>query len=292
VAWVQNLPGAASVFLDRETLEIEHVAKAFTPLAWTGDEDMLGWRRNDKGRPMIGIYRLAERGKLYALAGMAPPAGLIQVRPLYSGAPPLAALLAPEGWRGPHEQDVQRHAGSSVSASFKAVLCAGARIWLMDLRSGKRVPVGKQQMWMGCPVTGGPFLWGVVDRAGGPRLVRLEVSDDGIRESSVWSFPEPGFWFVAAFDGNGLWLFRDPGIRGAAHGGGVSTTTSRNAELWRFNVFGRSWNRDTTPLIEFDSSKAGVGARLVAISPDGRWMVLRRDGDRLDLREPSPSARR
>jgi hypothetical protein len=291
VAWVRYLPGAASVFLDRQTLEIEHVAKGFAPLAWIGDGKLLGWRRNDRGVPMIGIYRLAESGGLHALAlaDMASPAGLMQIRPLYAGAPPLAATLAPEPLAGPHERDALRHAGSGrFMPAPRALLCAGARIWLMDLRSGDRKAVGRDRVWMGCPLSAGPFLWGAADMAGGPRLVRLEPEGDGLIVSGEWPFPREGFWFApVAHAGGGLWLLRDAGVRGEAHGGGRSATTSRKGEIWRFDVDREQWTRVTTPPIGLESGKLSEGARFIAVSPDGRWLAIREDETHIRLRSVS-----
>ncbi len=288
VAWVARLPGAASVFLDRNTLETVHLARGFVPLAWVTDEQLLGWRRNDRGQPMIGIYRLAggENAGLHALTWKPGHAGvqLTQVRPLYTGAPPQAAVLVPGPERGPHERAQQAHAAHmNPEAPRQALLCAGARLWQMDLHSGRREAIGRDRLWMGCPLAAGPFLWAVADMAGGPRLIRLETKGRNLRPSGHWPVPRSGFWFApAAFDGTSLWLFRDAGIRGPARGGGSSTTTSRQAEAWRFTVFMPGW-KPTGVHLPLDSAKAYEGARLIAISPGGAWLAWRANETQIRL---------
>ena len=289
VAWVSRLPGSASVFLDRGTLQVEQIAKGFVPLAWTGEETLLGWRRNDKGQPMIGLYSLVARGELHALAlsSLASPGALAQVRPLYTGAPPLAAVLVPRPWRGIHEQEWRRHAGAPAGGAKQALLCSGFRAWLMDLRRGERTLVGANRVWTSCAMPAGPFLWATADMAGGIHLIRLEPTGEGtLRESAAWPLPGEGFWFgPVGFDGSYLWLLRDPGVEAPARGGpAMSTTTSRRAEIWRVDPLdGRARRASRFGSIELDSGKLQQGARLIAVSPDGGWVAVRVDGHHVAL---------
>jgi len=186
------------------------------------------------------------------------------------------------------------------------VLCSGSRVWLLDLHTGQRKVLGKQWIWSTCPRRGGPFLWATILTGSGSKLVALEraeptehtslldlltnsdpLSGSGLQLAHELALPAGGFWFgpaAATADGLRLWLLHDlgqgmPGAGPSARGG----TTARHAELWRYDLVSNVWSASRLAPIPLDSGRMNDAARLLAISPDGRWLAVRTATDTVRL---------
>jgi len=284
VAWVgEYLPGGAALFIDRASFRPVALEPGFMPLAWRDDEHLLGWRRNERAQPMIGIYALSDTGTLHTLSGPgrnmpAHARRLIQVRPLYTGAPPLSAVIVPPPLEGPHERAVHARSDRVSALAPLALLCNGSRAALLDLRSGRRTQVLEEAVLMGCPVAAGHLIWALVDQPGGARLISLERRGQDLHIIRAHALPQPRFWFgPLAADLNRIWLVQDPGHAAPASGGsgGVSYTTRRDGVLWSFTQDAADWRRWPLPRFRVDSGKIFEGARLAALSPDGYRLAVR-----------------
>lgn len=287
VAWVpEHFPGAASSFLDPASLEVLAVEPGFAPLAWLGGGRLLGWRRNECGMPRVGVYTLSAPGELHTLGRAAGGWKLRQTRPLYHGAPPLAAVIPPPPAQGPHE----RAAGTKGAALTWAFTCDGARMHRLDLGSGARHPVAGVLAATSCPLRWGPFLWFTAETGDGPRLVDLEADGRDARLVRSRAFPGGGFWFGPVAVGAGrLVLMQDEGMRVPVGRGASWTGTSRRPRLWTLDPDTGEWRRLPVPPVPLDSGRLFAGARLAAVSPDGRWLALRRDAEVIEL-WPLPSS--
>lgn len=142
-----------------------------------------------------------------------------------------------------------------------------------------------------------PFLGPPVPASGGQTVYAMDgrghlVAFDGttLRERTtalMWTPGEAGacrFWFAygpVAVVGRIVLFLCDPGVQqpfGPATGG---VTTGR-ASLWAFDV-GRREKRPALPVEIADAGHWLLGYRLVAVSPDGRFVAVRERLRRLSI---------
>ena len=275
---------APAVVLDRATLIPLGTEPGLHPALFLPDDRLFGWYQRPEaaaagagpqppgpagrpgtagapaaGEPQNGLFRLE-----------AGPDGLVRAsleQPLWSGSPGLE--------------------GHAISGDVRYLLTnTFSGYVLTDLTTAERQPVYRSA-FLGPPVRSadGQTVYAMDGRG---NLVLFDAAT--LRESTtvlMWSPGEAGpcrFWFaygpVAAIGRTVLFLC-DPGVErvmGRATGG-VSTG---KATLWAFDV-GRREKRPVLPVEVADAGQWLMGQRLVAVSPDGRFVAVRENLHRLSI---------
>lgn len=278
---------APAVVLDRATLTPLGTEPGLHPALFLPDDRLFGWyeRPGADGTPAAGPGPqppgpASRPGAAGAPAAGEPQNGLFR---LEAGADGLVhASLEQLLWSGSPGLE-----GHAVSGDLRYLLTnTFSGYVLTDLTTAERQPVYRSA-FLGPPVRSadGQTVYAMDGRG---NLVLFEAAS--LRESTtvlMWSPGEAGpcrFWFaygpVAAIGRMVLFLC-DPGVEkimGRATGG----VTTGQATLWAFDV-GRREKRPLLPVEVADAGQWLLGQRLVAVSPDGRFVAVRENLHRLSI---------
>ena len=275
---------APAVVLDRATLAPVGMGPGLHPALFLPDGRLFGWHEPPEPGAAQGTPQPAQPARRASTAGAAATgqaqSGLFRLEAGPEGL--VRAVLEQPLWTGSPSLE-----GHAVSGDLRYLLSnTFSGYVLTDLATAERQQVHRSP-FLGPPVrpADGQTIYAMDGRG---NLVLFEAAT--LRESTtvlMWNPGEGGpcrFWFAygpVAVVGRTVLFLCDPGMdqpMGRATGG----VTTGQATLWAFDVARRE-KRPVLPVEVADAGQWLLGQRLVAASPDGRFVAVRENLHRLSI---------